>query len=63
MSGIGVPGLILLVVVALIILFVVSFVYFIRSLLRNSRERRDGLKQIEEKLDRLIEQQEHKNTK
>ncbi|WP_253726019.1 DUF4083 family protein [Brevibacillus borstelensis] len=57
----GIPGLILMsVVVILLILFVISLAAFIRKLLQNSSTRSDGLKQIEEKLDRLIELQERK---
>jgi membrane protein implicated in regulation of membrane protease activity len=48
------------VVVILLILFVISLAAFIRKLLQNSSTRSDGLKQIEEKLDRLIELQERK---
>ncbi|GED54765.1 DUF4083 family protein [Brevibacillus borstelensis] len=61
MHSIGIPGLILMsVVVILLILFVISLAAFIRKLLQNSSTRSDGLKQIEEKLDRLIELQERK---
>ncbi|MBE5394217.1 DUF4083 family protein [Brevibacillus borstelensis] len=61
MHSIGIPGLILMsVVVILLILFVISLTAFIRKLLQNSSTRSDGLKQIEEKLDRLIELQERK---
>jgi len=48
------------VVVILLILFVISLAAFIRKLLQNSSTGSDGLKQIEEKLDRLIELQERK---
>jgi membrane protein implicated in regulation of membrane protease activity len=61
LHSIGIPGLILMsVVVILLILFVISLAAFIRKLLQNSSTRSDGLKQIEEKLDRLIELQERK---
>ncbi|NOU57233.1 DUF4083 family protein [Brevibacillus borstelensis] len=61
MHSMGIPGLILMsVVVILLILFVISLAAFIRKLLQNSSTRSDGLKQIEEKLDRLIELQERK---
>jgi membrane protein implicated in regulation of membrane protease activity len=61
LHSIGIPGLILMsVVVILLILFVISLAAFIRKLLQNSSTGSDGLKQIEEKLDRLIELQERK---
>ncbi|MCM3560743.1 DUF4083 domain-containing protein [Brevibacillus borstelensis] len=61
MHSIGIPGLILMsVVVILLILFVISLAAFIHKLLQNSSTGSDGLKQIEEKLDRLIELQERK---
>jgi len=61
LHSMGIPGLILMsVVVILLILFVISLAAFIRKLLQNSSTRSDGLKQIEEKLDRLIELQERK---
>ncbi|MEJ8548054.1 DUF4083 family protein [Brevibacillus borstelensis] len=61
MHSFGIPGLIvMLIVVILLVLFVISLAAFIRKLLRNSSKRNDGLKQIEEKLDRLIELQEGK---
>ncbi|MBO8173309.1 MAG: DUF4083 family protein [Bacillaceae bacterium] len=50
-----------IVVIALVILFVISFTLFIRRLLVNSTEKVNQLRQIEKKLDQLIELMEKQN--
>ncbi|MEC2056498.1 DUF4083 family protein [Peribacillus psychrosaccharolyticus] len=55
-SNIGIPGLILIVVIfALIILFMVSFILFIRRLLINSTQKNKNQIALNEKLDFIIE--------
>ncbi|QFT88000.1 hypothetical protein FIU87_04960 [Bacillus sp. THAF10] len=50
-----------LFVFGLIILFVVSFTFFIRRLLINASVRNQQLKEMNEKLDRLVKQVEKKS--
>ncbi|MFC4403764.1 DUF4083 domain-containing protein [Gracilibacillus xinjiangensis] len=55
-SSFSIPGIIMLcIVVALIILFIISFTLFIRRLLNNISVTSNQSDQMEKKLDRIIE--------
>jgi hypothetical protein len=61
LSSVGFPGLLLLLVMfALIALFGVALALFIRKLLQRQADKRDSLTRIEQKLDKLMEQQENR---
>ncbi|MFC4559279.1 DUF4083 family protein [Virgibacillus kekensis] len=46
----------LVIVFALILLFIISFIFFVRRLLINSSTQGNEAEEIEKKLDRIIEQ-------
>ena len=51
-------SLYLIIVILLIVLFFISFALFIRRLIINSSIKANNLSDLEEKMDRLIEQNE-----
>lgn len=51
-------GILIIIVIGLIILLVISFVFFISRLLINTSEKSNQSNELENKIDKLIEQNE-----